>query len=173
MTSVNNQQIAANYMGAVAHLFGGRPGRHQEFIQKVELILSGSEPHAMQLMTFGQTVRRTGRPVIWICHSEDAPHVPSIGLVAMVGDQAFTIENCMLWMSATGDRALLIPDNFKFGAFKFDDDLRLRHMPKAPAKNYKSATASISRAYIRLREIEAEQRERGDIFSLPELAKAA
>ncbi len=173
MTIRNERQIAANYMGAVAHLLGGQPGRHQEFIQKVELILSGNEPHAMQLMMFAEAVRRTGRPLIWICHSEDAPHVPSIGLVAMAGDQVFTIENCMLWMSANGDRACLIPDNFKFGAFKFDDDLRLRHMKKAPARNHKSATAAMSRAYVRLREIETEQRERGDAFSLPELAKAA
>jgi hypothetical protein len=173
MPTVNDQQIAANYMGAVAHLLGGRPGRDQEFIQKVELILSGSEPHTMQLMMFAKTVQRTGRPVVWICHSAEAPHVPSIGLVAMAGDQAFTIENCMLWMSATSDRACLIPDNFKFGAFKFDDELRLRHMRKAPAQNHKSSAASMSRAYIRLREIEAAQRERGEVFSLPELAKAA
>lgn len=173
MTSIDNQQIAANYMGAVAHLLSGRPGRDQEFIQKVQVILSGSEPHAIQLMSFAQTVRRTGRPVIWICHSLDAPHVPSIGLVAMVGEQAFTIENCMLYMPAAGDRACLVPDNFKFGAFKFDDDLRLRHLPKAPSKNHKSATASMSRAYVRLREIEVEQWKRNEVFPLPELAKAA
>lgn len=173
MTCVNDQQIAANYMGAVAHLLGGRTGRHQEFIDKVELILSGSEPNAMQLMMFREAVRRTGRPVIWICHSEAAPHVPSIGLVAMVGNQAFTIENCMLWMSAKGDRACLIPDNFKLGAFKFDDELRLRHLAKPPARHHESATASMSRAYLRLREIELEQKIRGDVFELPQLAQAA
>ncbi len=173
MSEDENQKLAANYMGAVAHLLGGRPGCHADFIDKVELILSGSEPHAMQLMQFTDTVRRTGRPVIWIHHPEAWDGMPQIGLVAMAGGQTFTVENCMLWMRASDDRAHLIPDNFKMGAFRFDDDLHLRHVRKSPASSYGSAKTSLVRAYSRLREIEHEQRLRGDAFPLPQLARAA
>ncbi len=70
MTKLTDQQRAANYMAAFAHLLGGRPGRHLEFIDKVEFILSGSEPDVLQLMQFTGTCRRDGRPVLWV-------HVPS------------------------------------------------------------------------------------------------
>lgn len=173
MTEDQNQKIAANYMAAVAHLLGGRSGLHDEFIRKVELILSGSEPHALQLMQFSETVRRTGRPVIWIHHPEDWNNFPQIGLVALAGEQVFMIENCVPWMRASDDRAHLIPDCYKMGAFRFDDDLRLQYFRKSPASGFKSAIKSIARAHIRLREIETVQRERGDVFTLPQLAKAA
>jgi hypothetical protein len=173
MTNADDRRIAANYMGAVAHLLGGHPGRHGEFIKKVELILSGREPHAFQLMQFGDSVRRTGRPVIWIHHMHDVPNVPQIGLVALDGGRLHVIENCMLWMSHSDSRARLVPDNFTLGAFRFDDQLRLRHTPKAPARSFNADSPSMSRAYVRLRAIEAEQRERGDEFALPELAQAA
>lgn len=173
MTSIDDQQIAANYMAAFAHLLCGQPGRAKEFLQNAELILSGCKPPAIGLMSFEDRVGRTGRPVIWICQSKDVSSVPSIGLVAMADHQVVTIENCFLWLSATGDRAHLIPDSFELGAFKFDDDLRLRHMPNAPARDQQSAAADISRAYSRLCEIEAEQRSRGDVFPLPELIKGA
>jgi hypothetical protein len=173
MSKLDDRQIAANYMGAVAHLLGGRRGRHAEFVDKVELILSGSPPHAMQLMQFYETVRRTGRPVLWIHHTPEMPHVPNIGLVALVGNEVRAFENCLLWTPAGSGRTCLVPDNFQFGAFRFDDKLRLRHQPTAPAVCFEAAQDAIVRAYVRLREIEAVQRERGDVFRLPELAKAA
>ena len=173
MTKFTDQQIAANYMGAVAHFLGGQPGRHAEFIDKVELILSGSEPHAMQLLQFTGRVRSSGRPVIWIHHMEGAPGVPLIGLVAQAGEQTYTIEHCMLWTSPNGRTVHLIPDNFKMGAFEFDGELRLHHRRKAPVRNIKAAETGMVRAYRRLRQIEREQLDRGDAFPLPELARAA
>ena len=173
MTAFTDQQLAANYMGAVAHLFGGRPGRHNEFIEKVELIISGSEPHALQLMQFSGRVRQTGRPLIWIHHMADAPGTPLIGLVALVGDQVYTIENCFPWTSPNGRTTRLVPDNFKMGAFEFDDEFQLNYLAKAPARSFSAAKRGVVRAFRRLRQIEAEQLERGDVFALPQLAKAA
>lgn len=173
MSSTDHQKLVANYMGAVAHLLSGRPGRHAEFIQRVEIILSGNEPHALQLMQFTGRVRASRRPVIWMHHSADAPNVPQIGLVAADGDKVRVFENCMLWMSSKDGRASLIPDSFKFGAFRFDDDLVLRRARKAPSANFKAAQPAMIRAYDRLLEIEAEQATRGDVFELPQLAKAA
>jgi len=173
MTNYTDQQLAANYMGAIAHLLGGSPGRHQEFIKKVELILSGNEPHALQLMQFTGRIRATGRPMIWIHHTKEAPQMPLIGLVAQAGDQVYTIENCMLWSTPNGRTTHLIPDNFKMGAFEFDGELRLNHLPKAPARSIQAARTGIVRAYRRLLQLEQEQLGRGDVFVLPQLAKVA
>lgn len=173
MTTRTDQQLAANYMGAVAHLLGGRSGKHEEFIDKVELILSGREPDAMQLMQFNHRVRTTGRPVIWIHLMPEAPQVPLIGLVARSGEQVFTIEHCSLWSTPNGKVTRLVPDNFQMGAFQFDADLHLQHLPKPPARSFEAARNGMIRAYTRLRRLEAEQLDRGDVFALPELAKAA
>lgn len=167
MSTIENQKIAANYMGAIAHALGGRRGRHREFINRVELILSGSEPHAMQLIQFTGRVRTDGRPAIWIHHSPDVPNVPQIGLVARDGGKVHVIENCMLWAPPGGGRLQLVPDNFQMGAFRFDDRLRLRHLAKAPAANFEEGIEAMGRAYTRLREIERAQRERGEVFDLP------
>ncbi|WP_344691163.1 hypothetical protein [Sphingomonas cynarae] len=66
-----------------------------------------------------------------------------------------------------------MPDNFQMGSFVFDDDLRLHHLPKPPARSFKVAHKGIVRAYVELRRIEASQIDRGEEFSLPQLAKAA
>jgi hypothetical protein len=71
MTKFTDQQRAANYMGAIAHLLSGGADRHAEFIDKVELILSGDEAHAFELMQFDQACRTSGRPVLWV-HSPGA-----------------------------------------------------------------------------------------------------
>ena len=173
MMKITDQQRASNYMGAIAHLLNGRAGRHAEFIDKVELILSGNEPHALQLMQFTDGCRKTGRPVIWIHASADVPSVPQIGLVALIGGQARVFENCMLWVGTEGGRARLIPDSFTFGAYRFDDELRLRHIAKAPAKTFDAAEPGMVRAYRRLIMLQMEQLDRGETFSLPELAQAA
>ena len=173
MTQFTDQQRAANYMGAIAHLLGGRPGRHQEFIDKVELILSGSEPHALQLMQFAAPCRATGRPTLWVHVSQDVPTVPQIGLVVNVDGQSRIFENCMLWSDGAGGRAPLVPDSFTYGAYRFDDELRLRHVPKAPARDFKAAEAGMARAYRRLQTLQFEQFKSGATFKLPEYAKAA
>ena len=173
MIKRTDQELAANYMGAVAHFFSGGPGRHEEFIDKVEIILSGNEPHALQLLQFSDRVRRTRRPVLWIHHKDDTPGVPLIGLVAQAGDQVYSIENCMLWSSPSGRTTKLVPDSFKMGAFEFDGQLRLVHLPKAPARSLAAAKAGVVRAYRTLLRIEREQLDRGDAFTLPQLARAA
>lgn len=173
MTKLTDQQRAANYMGAIAHLLGGRPGAAAAFIERVELILSGDEPDALQLMQFRQRSLVSGRPVLWVHVAQENPTVPSIGLVVPVDDQVRIFENCMLWIGAEGGRARLVPDSFDWGAYRFDDELRLRHVAKAPAKSFDAAKAGMARAYRRLLKLEVEQIERGGELPLPELARAA
>lgn len=167
------QELAANYMAAFSHLVGGSAGRHEEFIDKVELVLSPHEPHGFQLMQFAGKVRRIGRPVIWLHLDKEVPNVPRIGLVVLSGDQLFMIESCMLWTSPRGRRAQLVPDSFKMGAFEFDDQLQLRLLADAPTRSFRAGERGIVRACRRLRQIERDQLIRGDVFPLPQLAKAA
>ena len=173
MTSFTDQQRAANCMGSFAHLLSGSAGRHPEFIDKVDIILSGAEPHAWQLLQLAPRVSKTRRPLLWVHYTEDYPAMPQIGLVAMHGGQTYVIENCALWMAPSGDRARLVPDDFKMGSFLFDDELRLQRLKKAPAKDVERAAPGILRAYNRLLDLQIEQYERGEVFSLPELHKAA
>lgn len=173
MTTVTDQQRVANYMGALAHLLGGRPGRHAEFIQKVELIVSGAEPHALQLMQFTDRCRATGRPVLWVHVAPDVPTVPRIGLVVSVDGQARIFEQCMLWIGTEGGRARLVPDGFDWGAYRFDDELRLQHIAEAPARSFEGAKSGMIRAYRRLIRLEVEQIRKGGALPLPQLARAA
>lgn len=173
MINFGDQHLVANYTGALAHLLGGRTGRQKAFVQNVSPIISGTEPSGEVLMHFANHVRRTRRPVLWVGLVQDKVNVPAIGLVAMVDKKLQIVEHCMLWMSETGDRALLVPDNFRFGAFRFDRNFNLRFLPRAPSRSFEAAEVSMSRAYVRLREIEADQLMRGDVFDLPQLAKAA
>lgn len=165
----DSQRQVANYMGALAHALGGRPERHLEFIDKVELILSGDPPNPVQLMRFADRVRTSGRPLLWIHHSEDVPTIPDVGLVARAFGTVHVFENCAMHLAADDDRIRLVPDNFRMGAFRFDDELRLRHTARAPAVSYDAAQDRIVDAYVRLRRIEAEQLDRGDVFALPQL----
>lgn len=171
MTNVTDQQRVGNFMGALSHLLCGKPRRHAEFIRKVELIVSGTEPHAMQLLQAEPTLRRTGTPLLWVQPTENV-HVPRIGLAALCGNQAFFVENCALWMAPGDDRARLVPDSFDMGAFQLKSDLRLRYSRKAPA-TFDDAMPGMVRAYDRLLDLQIRQRERGDVFELPVLQKAA
>lgn len=172
MSSFTDQQRVANFMAALATLLCGKPGRHAEFIQKVELIVSGVEPNALQLMQVAPTLRATGHPLVWV-HPTDNPNVPRVGLAALCGGQSFLIESCMLWMGPGDDRASLVPDAFTLGSFRFKNDLKPRYSRRAPAASFEEATAGMVRAYDRLLELQMKQRERGDFFELPVLRKAA
>lgn len=44
MTSISDQQRIGNFMGALSHLLCGKPGRHAEFIRKIQVVVSGAEP---------------------------------------------------------------------------------------------------------------------------------
>ena len=173
MANDNDQKLAANYMGAIAHALGGRRGRHREFMEKVELILSAYAPNAFTLMQFVGEVRRTGRPVLWFHIDSETPNFPHVGLVAKSGDQVYTVEMCLLWVPEKGGRATLIPDNFETGSFRFDDKLNLRHSRQTPIAEFNAATPGMVRAYSRLRELEHEQLLNGDSFVLPQLVRQA
>lgn len=172
MTSFSDQQRISNFTGAFSHLLCGKPGRHGEFIRKTQLIVSGAEPHTLQLMQAKSTLRRTGIPLIWIHPTED-PHLPRIGLAALCGGQAFFVENCMLWIGPGDDRACLVPDAFSLGSFQFKNDLKLVYSRRSPVTSFDEAKPGMIRAYNRLLNLQIKQRERGDVFELPELLKAA
>ena len=46
MTEVEQQKRIANYLAAFARLLGGQPGRFTGFGNRVDIMLSGSAPHA-------------------------------------------------------------------------------------------------------------------------------
>lgn len=171
MVNDNNRLLAANYIGAIAHAFSGRPDRHDEFVDKVDVLLSPREADAMSLLRHVDTVRSSGRPLLWIHLSPDLPNVPQIGLVAQAGHQVCAMELCLLWRPASGGRMTLIPDSFKYGSFRFDDGLRLKHTWRTPATNFEAAAPGMARAYAALREIEAEQLRQGVRFKLPSLVR--
>ena len=173
MTEIEQQKRIANYLAAVAHLLGGRPGRFTEFRDKVDILLSGSAPHAFGLMQFTSRVQTTGRPLLWVHQSAECPTVPQIGLVAQMGEGMHYIESCMLCLTCEDDRATLVPDGFNLGAYRFDHKLNLKHITEAPASTFEAADGDMVRAYNRLIAIQAEQWERGDTFDLPHLAQAA
>lgn len=173
MKNHSDQQVTSNYMGALAHLLGGRPNRDRQFIQHVKLIFSGAEPHAMNLLQFSNSVLLTGRPVIWLHHRADWGVVPQIGLVARAGGNVMLIEHCFLWSTPGGRTTQLVPDGFDMGAFAFDNELKLHHSPTPPARNLKAARTGIQRAHTKLFRLIEEQHERGDVFATPIHAKAA
>lgn len=172
MTTVTDQQCVANFMGALSHLLCGKPGRQTEFNRHAEVIVSGLEPHAMQLMQVAPMLRRTGIPLIWI-HPTENPHLPRIGLAALCGGRSFFVENCMLWMGPGDDRASLVPDSFGLGSFRLKNDLKLRYSQRAPAKTFEGGMPGMARAYERLLDLQIQQRERSETFELPELRQAA
>lgn len=114
-----------------------------------------------------------GSPRLWVHVNPEVPQVPQIGLVVPIDGQTRIFEACMLWYASKGDRTRLVPDSFTYGAYRFDDDLGLRHVAKAPARTFKAAEPGMILAYRCLREIEAKQLDRTETFKLPELARAA
>ena len=83
------------------------------------------------------------------------------------------IENSLLWMGADEGRATLVPDSFMVGGYQFDDDFRLHHIEEAPASSFEAAKDGMVRACDRLAMIQLEQWDRGDVFDLPQHARAA
>lgn len=57
MTEVEQQKRIANYLAAFARLLGGQPGRFTGFGNRVDIMLSGSAPHAFGLMQFSSRVQ--------------------------------------------------------------------------------------------------------------------
>ena len=82
MTQIEQQNRIANFFAALARLLSGQSGRFTEFRDKVDIMLSGTAPHAFGLMQFASRVQITGRPLIWVHQSAECPTVPQIGLVA-------------------------------------------------------------------------------------------
>ena len=173
MTQIEQQNRIANFFAALARLLSGQSGRFTEFRDKVDIMLSGTAPHAFGLMQFASRVQTTGRPLLWVHQSAECPTVPQIGLVAQMGEGMHYIESCMLCLTCEDDRATLVPDGFNLGAYRFDHALNLHHITDAPASSFEAADGDMVRAYNRLIAIQADQWERGDIFDLPHLAQAA
>ena len=173
MTQIEQQNRIANFFAALARLLSGQSGRFTEFRDKVDIMLSGTAPHAFGLMQFASRVQTTGRPLLWVHQPAECPTVPQIGLVAQMGGGMHYIESCMLCLTGEDDRATLVPDGFNLGAYRFDHKLNLKHITEAPASTFEAADGDMVRAYKRLIAIQADQWERGDIFDLPHLARAA
>lgn len=166
-------QRTAGYMAAYAELLLGSPGRFDEFREHVNLVLSGSEPRIEVLLQMTEQVRSTGRPVIWIHHGHEVPEIPTIGLVAPIAGGTHIIENCMLLKRPGDDRAMLVPDSFQQGSYRFGDTVQLQHISKAPARSFDHAKSTMRETYARLYAIESEQAGRGEVFEEPTLARAA
>lgn len=162
------QKVIANYMAAVAQLLTGSAKRFQEFNDKVQLICGGGPVHALNLLKWGDHVRATGRPILYFHATAEAPTVPQIALVSCIDGHLRVIENCMLTLGKNDRRARLVPDGFNLGAYVLGNDLTLRFLKRAPAKDYESAGDDMVRAYQRLIDLEAEQWEKGVIHPLPE-----
>lgn len=171
----DEQQVKriANYLAGFAHILGGRPGHFAAFRTMVDLMLGGPLANLASLMHFADQVKVSGKPLLWIHQCEDAPQVPQIGVVMEVEGQMRFIENTMLWLGDHDDRAVLVPDGFNLGCYRFDDDYRLHHMADAPGTSFEDGKEGMVRACNRLATIQLEQWERGDVFELPQLAKAA
>ena len=173
MTEIEQQKRIANYLAAFAHLLGGKPGRFTEFRDKVDIMLSGSAPHAFGLMQFASRVQTTGRPLLWVHQPAECPTVPQnrLGRADGRGDALHRELHALPdWRRRPRD---LVPDGFNLGAYRFDHKLNLKHITEAPASTFEAADGDMVRAYNRLIAIQAEQWERGDTFDLPHLAQAA
>jgi hypothetical protein len=173
MKVIEQQQRVANFLAALAHLLTGQPGRFNEFRERADMTLSGAPPRYENLAHFSSQFREPGRPLLWVHFSQGNPSVPEIGLVTDVGRRKHYVENCILYLPKGADRAILVPDGFKMGAYRFDNALNLRHRQNAPKRTFEAAREDVIRAYLRLSSIQAEQWERGDVFDLPFHAKAA
>ena len=167
MADTMQAQAMANLMGAIAHLFTGKPGRQPEFIDKVEVIIGGRGLDAFGLLQFTGRVRATGRPMIWVNAAAGNGCLPEFSLVADVGGRTIVIECCVPFLAPGAAAAMLVPDGFNMGAFSFGPDLRLRRRSSAPRPSIEAAHDGIVRAYERLAEIAVEQIETGKTFELP------
>ncbi|MET3723612.1 hypothetical protein [Sphingomonas trueperi] len=117
--------------------------------------LSGSNLTASNLTHFARASKRN---ILNFTFVEENPYVPIISLVHVDDDgQAMAFENCMLWLPQSGGRCWLVPDNNQWGAFRIDDQFKLRHNPRLPARSEKAAFAGKVRAYERLAQITIDQ----------------
>lgn len=173
MKIIEQQQRVANFLAALAHLLTGKSGRFKEFREHADMTLAGASPCYRNLAYFSSQFRKPGRPLLWVHFSQENPSVPEIGLVTDVGSQKHYVENCILYLPKNADRAFLVPDGFKMGAYRFDNALNLRYRQNAPRQTFEAAREDVIRAYQRLSSVQAEQWDRGDVFDLPFHAKAA
>lgn len=161
----------AGYMAAVERLLGGTAAVGDAFRDKVELIVGGSAANFRTLLQWAERARRTGMPML-LFSPTDEPMVPLVSLVAHVDGRTHIIESCALWLGSRDDRAKLVPDTFDMGAFSFDDELNLRHLPKAPARSLEAGIPGMRRAYGRLVDLEIAQREHRATLRPPMLLEA-
>lgn len=151
---------AAAYMAAIARTLSNADVDLEAFIDRVELIVSGSTVNLITLLHWAAHVRATGLPIL-LFSPHDASGMPQIALVADVDGRTNVVENRLLWMVGESNRVHLIPDNFEMGAFVLEDDLRFRRVEHAPERNFEHAVSGIKRAYARLEAFDIQQTERG------------
>lgn len=158
-------------MRAIAQTLTGTD-RFDEFREKVEIMTVGRAPSVGDLKHFAPQVRKTGRPVIWIYHDPRSPGIPRIGLVAQIGRQRHVVVSCTLWLGDGQDRAMLMPDGVDLGAYRFDDDLVLRHDLAFTLGSGQVADKGIQEAYGTMAELAIAYMDHDDAQDLPDLVRA-
>lgn len=157
MRNYSDEQKAANIQIAVAHLLTGKPGQFENVNRNLAITV-GQQLDCFNLANLTHFVQASKRNILNFAFVEEHPYVPIISLVYVSEDgQPMAVENCMLWLPQSGGRCWLIPDNNQWGAFRIDDEFKLRHHPRLPAKGKKATFAGRVRAYERLAQITIDQ----------------
>ena len=173
MPIITLEQSAANTMMAVAHLLTGQPDR-LDALSKHMAIIVGAPLDMNDLMTWGERVRRTGRPIIHISWPDLTLPVPRIALAYKAEERVQLFESCSLWQPESGGGAYLLPADPTFGAFCIGGGSRLHHQDRQPFATQKAADAGYVRAYTRLLEIMKHQIEQGShLVPLQQLERLA
>lgn len=163
------QEHVANLIAALAHLLTGKAENFDAFVSKTEVCVSGQPPVLGQMLSMMPSVEANQRPLFWVHPRTDVIGNLQVGLVS----PRLVVENCVLWMAEQDDRATLVPDGFRFGAFKFDDKLVLNYVEEAPMATFDEFVPGIGLAYGKFAEIALDQRDRGERFPLPQHLQAS
>lgn len=171
----DNAQLnqVANTVAAFAQAVTGETGRSEEFRTKTRLVVAGARPTFENLYQYAHRVQEDGVPILWICLDPEMNGVPMIGLVARIDNEIYLVDHCVLWSATSKTKAKLVPVEFNFGAFTFDDDLQLTFSAKAPRKSLKAGRPGIEKALVNLHDAACDQLIRGEVYPLPFYAKAA
>ena len=172
MTDYLKQERVANLVGALSHLLTGSAGRTEAFIDKFEVCVSGRPPLLNDLLSALPQVEANQRPLLWVHPRPEVIGNLQIALASPTSAKRLVAENCVLWMAEQDDRVLLVPGDFRFGAFRCDDSLALNYY-ETPLPTLDKAVPGMLLAYTRLEELAFDQLARGEPFPLPQRLQAA
>lgn len=173
MTDRTPGEVAAHFITAIGHLLIGSPGQQTELNQQLAIICGAPVP-TLNLVQWTDWVRRSGCDIVHFSFHDDCNGVPTIAMVFVADDgRSFVFEHCWLWLPQSGGRCWLIPDGDDWGAYRLDDDLKLCHHPRAPARGKKARRDGYVRAHRRFADILDEQRSSGVELPLPERLRFA